>query len=349
MSGPPGPAPADALLERARELNAVGRPEEAADCLRRVLAEDPESVEAHCLLAIALHRLHRPEEGVRQAEAAAAMAPDDEWPHRIRSVCLSDLGRYREAADAAAAAVRLAPQLGVGWRTLAEARVDAGFPREAWEAASRAVELEPGVGASHEVIGRVALTQRDWPLAERALRSALAIEPLSPSAHNNLGVALQAQRRWKEALDEYQEAARLNPADPTARGNVVRVVRPNFNRWLLGAQIVLAIARPLNLPFLIGSLITQLAQSRRRRSYLRPGARLYYDRETRRRSRWRPRFLLVGVALWLFGAVVLEIAVGLGQGWALGPEAFITLSLGALLVVAWPLRERLARRRRRGG
>src|SRR5260370_10626836 len=87
----------------------VRRFDEAAELLARVVAGEPESSRAWCLMARAHLGADRYAEAVTAANRAVALDPADEWPHRLASNALVHLGHHADALRAAHQACRLAP------------------------------------------------------------------------------------------------------------------------------------------------------------------------------------------------------------------------------------------------
>jgi Tfp pilus assembly protein PilF len=185
-------------LARAHSYVELGRWQAATTELGLVLAGEPRSAEALCLLAQCRLQLRDDDEARRAAESALAVAPDDEWAHRLRSLALQRLGRHHEATVAAWEAVRLAPQVADTHARYAAALLQLGAPPdEARAAADRAV----------------------------------ALAPHSPGAHVVQGVAAGRQGRVVEERDAYRRALELDPTDATALSNLAAV---DANRGRLG-------------------------------------------------------------------------------------------------------------------
>ena len=92
----------------------VRRFDEASQLLARVVAAEPDSSRAWCLMARAHLGADRYAEAIEVANRAVALDPSDEWPHRLASNALVHLGNYGDAMRAAHEACRLAPSY---WQT----------------------------------------------------------------------------------------------------------------------------------------------------------------------------------------------------------------------------------------
>lgn len=204
-------------MARASSYVDLGRWRDAAVELGLVLAAQPQSAEALCLLAQCLLHLGDDEEARRAAESALTVAPDSEWAHRLRSLVLQRQGRHQEAVAAAWEAVRLAPQLADTHSRYAAALIQLdGPPDEARAAADRAVMLAPHSPGAHVVQG-VAAGRQGRVIEERdAYRRALELDPTHATALSNLA-ALDANRGRLGGASRFLTAAlRNDPHHETA-------------------------------------------------------------------------------------------------------------------------------------
>src|SRR5260370_39283949 len=92
----------------------VRRFTEASELLARVVAAEPESSRAWCLMARAHLGAEHYTEAISAANRAVTLDPADEWPHRLASNALVHLGNNADALRAAYEACRLAPRY---WQT----------------------------------------------------------------------------------------------------------------------------------------------------------------------------------------------------------------------------------------
>ena len=125
-------------------LLSLGRPEEAARCLRELPADLPRDHDHLVSLAVALQRCHRHEDAIRGFFEALALKMDDALSHYRLGMSFKDIGMKAEAAEC----VRTAVVLGVGGSDLAARGQLAFYEREAcrWsEAAQVLAELRPRV------------------------------------------------------------------------------------------------------------------------------------------------------------------------------------------------------------
>lgn len=165
----------DAVLVRAAQLTADGRPRAAIELLRPVLVVHPEHSAAWCRLSVAYLDTGDLIQALDAAKRAITLG-ERSWAHRLASLALVELGRYDEAVASAREAVGKDP---LDWRchvALAEALAP-NAPDDAIIAARRAADLAPREARPLEVLGNAAARAADLSAAKRAYRDALRLDP----------------------------------------------------------------------------------------------------------------------------------------------------------------------------
>jgi tetratricopeptide (TPR) repeat protein len=179
------------------------RPEEAADCYRRVLKLEPQAVDARNNLGSALHALLRFEEAEREYRECVSLAPDYLIARGNLASVLIDQGRFREAETACRALIEAAPETALAHTMLGSALGHQGRLLEALECHRAAAKLAPDdVKAAATLAGSLCdLGQFDEGLCR--LAATLAADPASTSARQMLGTALLARGSLAEGWMEY--------------------------------------------------------------------------------------------------------------------------------------------------
>jgi tetratricopeptide (TPR) repeat protein len=240
----------DAVLVRAAQLTADGRPRAAIELLRPVLVVHPEHSGVWCRISVASLDLGEVNQSLDAAKKAITLG-ERSWAHRLASLALVELGRHAEAVVSAREAVRRDPQ---DWRchvALAEA-LGATAPREAVAAARRAVELAPEEARPHEVLGDVAMQARDASLARRAYRDAARLDPGNghvEEALRRLGTSTLPRVRPVPPAADRPPTAPRKPAKITEPARFGRVERTAL--WLLVRRAAIWLA--------VGSFILLIA------------------------------------------------------------------------------------------
>ncbi|MFD0469607.1 tetratricopeptide repeat protein [Nonomuraea thailandensis] len=96
-------------VERARALLRLRRPADAERELRGLLAEEPQHVGGHALLALALIEQRKVTEAVEEAQESVRLAPDHWFPHYAAAQVYNRARRPDDAIAAIRAALDLSP------------------------------------------------------------------------------------------------------------------------------------------------------------------------------------------------------------------------------------------------
>ena len=246
-------------LARASAMLDVRRFDEAAELLARIVAAEPDSSRAWCLMARAHLGAERYAQAVEVANRAAALDPSDEWPHRLASNALVHLGSYQDALRAAQEGCRLAPSY---WQThvcVAQAALAAHRLDAAAEAAARARALAPNEPDVHFLSGKVSLVRGDLAEAREHQERALALDPAHSGAMNELGRIRLRRHDTAGAIRHFISAARATPDERIYSRNIDVVILRTVSRTIyvftLLALILIWIPAATHLdglPFAIG-------------------------------------------------------------------------------------------------
>jgi len=239
------------LVDRAKHLIDLNRPEEARQYAARAAAMAPGEAAPMCVLAIATSHAGQLEAALEHASRAVGLAPELDWPHRVRGYILDELGRYDEAVAAGQEAVRLAPAEAPGYNLLAGSLRLAGRLEEAETAAARLRELAPESYEAYEVSAEVAYDRERWAEAERWAREGLRLEPGSGRLRIVLGWILTVRAQFDEAIDHVHEGVRNAPLDAWHRESLEKVtVQHSDQRSNLLSLIVICLPASLYLAWL---------------------------------------------------------------------------------------------------
>lgn len=194
--------------------------QEAAALIRRALAENPESAEAHANLASVLQTSGRDDEAIACYGRALALNPAFPEVSYGLAATYHALRRYEDAISHYEAALALDPdyaEASCGLATVlqAQARHD-----EAVANYQNALAVDPHYSEANRglAITLHALKRHDEAIAH--YHAALAVEPDHAETLNNLGNALQAQKRCGEAIACYERAVAIKPDFATAYHNL---------------------------------------------------------------------------------------------------------------------------------
>jgi tetratricopeptide (TPR) repeat protein len=349
---------AEAEVGRAAAMIDLGRHDQAALLLGRVVAAAPEHGRAWCLLARALLGGGRHGDAVLAARRASALNPADDWPHRLASTALIGQGKAGDALAEATQARALAPN---AWRPqvcLAQAAMAARKLELAADAAGAALAIAPGEPDVHFTAGRVALASGDAGTARSHQARALAIDPAHSGAMNELGRISLKERNAVQAVGHFLQAARAAPGVPVFGHNTEVALLRVLSRIIYVcslAVLVLVYARaglgvawgPLGI--VAGTALLLVAGYGAWQVRRLPGqARAHLSRMIRRRRVGGAIAVAAGGSFTAVGLVILADAVGGGALGALAPELealAIALVAGSRLL-SFAILRRAARERR---
>jgi len=185
---------------------------------------DPNLVEAHYNLGIALAELGDHAGSVQELHAAARLQPGDPNIRNALAVSLEARARQllkgprrAEAESMLREAIRLNPTDSPPVLTLALALVDQQRYTESTLLLRKALESQPDQVSLLNALGMTLVRMRQLEEAVSVFRRVVAKQPQSAESHLNLGVALADLSKQAEALKSFEEAARLAPQLPAAR------------------------------------------------------------------------------------------------------------------------------------
>jgi tetratricopeptide (TPR) repeat protein len=237
----------------------VRRFDEATSLLAQLVAAEPESSRAWCLLARAHLGKERYTDALGAANRAVMMDPADEWPHRLASNALVHIGNYADALRAAEQACRLAPGF---WQThvcVAQAALAGHRLDVANDAAGRARALAPNEPDVHFLSGKVSLSGGQLADAREHQERALALDPTHSGAMNELGRIRLRRHDPAGAIGHFISAARIAPEENIYSRNIDVVILRTVSRaiyvFTLIALVLIwvpAASHVTRVPFLIG-------------------------------------------------------------------------------------------------
>jgi tetratricopeptide (TPR) repeat protein len=204
-----------ARLAAARTQVGSGRFKEAIPLLKTLLAEDPESAEAHMLLGVALRSLAAPELlGDAQAELHQALMLDPglHWARFALARIYMDLGRDTRALQELEACLKGVPNQPLFLSFLGEVYRRLGQPERSLKFNEEALTREPNLSILR--LHR-ALAWRDLGEPERAvqeLEAGLLAEPVLPEMLRALGILYLQRDKADQAIRILQRAVALDPS-----------------------------------------------------------------------------------------------------------------------------------------
>jgi protein O-GlcNAc transferase len=226
----------------------TGRVDLAIDLLRRAVTLNPNSPEAHTNLGNALRDKGQLDESIASHRRAISLNPDIPETHNNLANALKISGQFDEAIASYRHAIALRPNYADAHSNLGSALKDNGQLTEAIAAFRRAIQLNPNLPQAHSNLGSALKDNGQLDEAIAAHRHAIALRLGYAEAHSNLGNALKDHGQLEEAIAAYRKAVALQPNFVEAHTNLGNALR---DMGLLDEAIAacwLAIALNPNLP-----------------------------------------------------------------------------------------------------
>jgi len=238
------------MLINAREGAGPGQSRIVIANLEKVIAADPNIVDAWMTLGNEHTRREETEQAIRCYKEALQRNPDYEAATISLANAYRRLGRHEEAIAGYERYLQRDPRNGYVHYQLGEVFMDTGRQDRAREEFSRALELDGRLASARNALGAIALQQGDFVTAEREVRDALKLKPDVALAHYNL--ALLAERRGDRptAVAEYRREIEMHPDSYKAAFNLAALYGEIGNR--AGQQQALARAIEMNPTFAEG-------------------------------------------------------------------------------------------------
>lgn len=202
-----------ALSNLGRALELQGDADGAMAYLRRAVALNPNSAEAHSNLGVAFEKQGQPAAAVPHYREALRLRPGYEDAHFNLANALVALGQPDEAAVHYEQALRFRPDFVDAHVNYAVILARAGRPDAALAHFQAAAAVRPDEANLYLNMGVILTRQGRLGDGEACLREALAIDPANAGALTNLGVVQVLAKQPQAALASFQAALRQAPDD----------------------------------------------------------------------------------------------------------------------------------------
>ncbi len=211
------------LIKATGADSSEGRIDEAFEKIRRVLAEDPDILEAHNILG----NLHKKKGETEEAIAAyqAALAREAEYKPALFSLAVAyrDLGRLDDAAAGFRRVLELDSRDNKAYFLLAEIHAQKKDYTEALELLKKAVDFGSERAPLHNLMGECYIELDRLDEAEAEINQALELKPDLAGAHFNLALVREERGDFPGAMAAYQKVIELGPKNFRAHFNLAKL------------------------------------------------------------------------------------------------------------------------------
>ncbi len=249
---PPQQRQGDYFLLRAQILDAMQKPEEAAEALNRGFDAAPTRADLYFEAALFLFKHNQYQRAIRLLEQANKGVPDSpelqliqamayemvrqhddclrvleqiesrwpEWapPYMVHGITLAIRLRSEEAKPVLENAIALGANNGVTNYYLALVIVNSSPEKveEAQSAISKALQMSPDDFYVQSLAGKIDYLRKEYPAALEHLNAALRLWPDMVEAHQTLAGVYRAMGEREKSAAELQVILRIKQANPTA-------------------------------------------------------------------------------------------------------------------------------------
>ena len=211
--------------DRAGELFAAGRYEEAEASFRAMLADSPLDPLLHNGIATVLDRMERYPEAVLHYEKALAFRPEFTVARFNLANTLKRMGKGEDAISHLEQAVAADPKFIAAWQNLALCRFDGGDPAGAAQCLQQVLLLDPASEKTRIDLGEMLLEARRYREAIDCSDEVLKLSPENNGVLNSRGIALQELDDLDGAESCYRQVLGNDPDNVLALNNLATVLR----------------------------------------------------------------------------------------------------------------------------
>ena len=204
------------LCNKALALKNLGRYEESLEYCERVLASNPQQIDALLLKGSTFGEMGRCEESLEMCEQILNFDPMNVKALINKGVCLAKLGRFTESMECHNHALEVSPGNPEALIPKSADLAELGKFTEALDCCEEALRSRPNSVVS--LINKGAVLGKMGKISESisCLDEALKIDPWSIPALINKGNSLQYLRMWDEAIKCYNTALWIEPKSKQA-------------------------------------------------------------------------------------------------------------------------------------
>ena len=211
------------LMTSAHESNGLDETEASIVRLKKVVAQDPNILDAWVMLGNEYARKRDFESALRQYKRALAINPDYDLATINLANAYRALGQYDAALLGYERYLQRDPKNALVRYQMGELYVDLGQLDRAETAFRQALTDDTRVAAARNALGVVAFKRGDLPRAEQEIRAALAQKADVALAHFNLALIAEQRGDLQTAAAEYQKEIDSQASAYKAAFNLARL------------------------------------------------------------------------------------------------------------------------------
>ncbi len=218
----------EAQLERAQQLIATNRYNEAEKELKNILAQDPERADAQALFSVCLAQQNKVDEAMEVLKSAIRQQPDNDYFLYLQSFFYVKLRNPTEARKSINNAIAFNPRNAEYFGLLAGIELNQKNWQQALNAANAGLEVNPESLQCLNARSTALFKLDNKASAYDTIREALNNDPESVLTHTNIGWSLLEQGDHRKALEHFREALRIDPTHEYAKAGMVEALKARY-------------------------------------------------------------------------------------------------------------------------
>ena len=212
------------LLKLAGSDSVAGRIDEAIARVQRVLADDPEVVEAYVMLGNLHTKAQRTDQAIAAYQQALTLDERNENAAFALALAYKQAGRGEAAEAGFERVLQMNPRTTKAQWQLAEIWMARGDFARAERALTTALTFDVDRPAFLMKLGESQIQLSKFDDAERNLREALRLKPDLPTANYDLGVLYEGRGDLARAADAYEAELKVSPRTYQAHFNLAKIL-----------------------------------------------------------------------------------------------------------------------------
>jgi len=210
-------------IAMAGKLYSEGKYGQAQRVCAQIIEARPGNADAHNIHGVALNALGKPDEAIDSLKRAVKLAPNAASIYANLGEVQRQAGQKKEAAKSLETAVKLDPQNAQALNNLGIIRYEEGKYEEAVDFYRRAIAIRPTMAEALNNLGNSLRMVGDVDGAMQAYQDALVHRERYPEAYNNLGTLLQQDKSFEEAEHALKKAIAQSPRYIEAHNNLAQL------------------------------------------------------------------------------------------------------------------------------
>jgi protein O-GlcNAc transferase len=211
---------AQSALQHGVEFHQAGQLDEAIECYKKCLKQQPDNVVALCNLGGALQTTGMLDDSATVLQKAVGLKPDYAGAHNNLGLTKQDQESFDEAIVCYQKAISINPTFAQAYNNLGNVQQLQSNLDGAVASYQKAISLQPGFAQFYNNLGNVLREQDRLDFAVDSLQKAISLQPGYAEAYSNLAYAKQEQGKLEEAIANNQKAISLNPNFAEAYSNL---------------------------------------------------------------------------------------------------------------------------------